>query len=58
MPSEEFVSSERFGYYMTLLKLHWPSFTKRDRRRILKVDPLLYSTIKGIYQEALRRGNN
>lgn len=37
------------SYHLTLLRLFaWPELTKRQRRRLKRVDPLLYATIRGL----------
>jgi hypothetical protein len=36
-------------YYVTLLRRYaWPALTKRQKKRLIRIDPLLWASIRGI----------
>lgn len=50
------MSENTDAYYLELLRRHvWPTLTKRQKRRILRIDLMLWAIISGLGKEPTPR---
>lgn len=43
----------RLGYYATVLRMRWGGLTKRQKRRLWKIDPLIEISLRHMIEDRL-----